>query len=740
MTVRRLGAGAGRLAAAAGRPERRARSGPSPATRWRSRSGCGAARSLPGLQVTLTDATGRLGGRDRTDRGRGPRDRGGARRHRRAVAGPARRPPSARRSPPSSRTRSGLVRARQAGRRAASRHRRAAARRARVVRAVRRLRRPPRRRPAAPAHPRRLGVPRHPAARPGRAAEPRRLEGHGQDGQPDAARDGGGRRTTTSRCCSAARPRTTRASRRTASFEIAVRAAGSMAAFTLQQRARASPCCSPSTTGGPSGSRRTRPAGARCSARWRRPSPPGPARLGPSLPGRHRRPDAGCAAASSSSSSSTWTTISSAPCSSCGGRASRSPWSTWQPRTAAADGAKTARRTTTRGRALAAAGVRYVRLHRADDLHAALGGGAVAAPGEGRMNGGGLRALLYVAGFVGLAADRGGRRRPCRRAGRRAAAARRGRRRHARRRARARPPARLAAGAVPAAARRLPAGSGAGARYRTARAAAERTSPSTPTSVRVGAVAYAHDVFPLDVAGNAGLRLLLSLVVYAAVGAAAFLALSLRRPLPAIVISSSSPASASRPTRRRVTSGPRSRSSCWPAACWPSRRSLKRGALRTADALAGGVTAVLAAVLALSIIGTTTVAAGRPLRDWRRGTSSGRDRPLPLRPDAELPAAARPRRGRGRHARPVLRAVLLAGERPRRLQRLQLARRRPRRTRAPAGPRRRASGSTRCRPTQPAPRGRLVTQRFEIVSTYTDRLFAGGWPTEVRTPCRCSCR
>ena len=36
-------------------------------------------------------------------------------------------------------------------------------------------------------------------------------------------------------------------------------------------------------------------------------------------------------------------------------------------------------------------------------------------------------------------------------------------------------------------------------------------------------------------------------------------------------------------------------------------------------------------------------------------------------------------------------------------------------------------------PAQPAPRGRLVTQRFEIVSTYTDRLFAGGWPTEVRT-------
>ena len=34
-------------------------------------------------------------------------------------------------------------------------------------------------------------------------------------------------------------------------------------------------------------------------------------------------------------------------------------------------------------------------------------------------------------------------------------------------------------------------------------------------------------------------------------------------------------------------------------------------------------------------------------------------------------------------------------------------------------------------PAQPAPQGRLVTQRFEIVQAYTDRLFSGGWPEEV---------
>ena len=36
-------------------------------------------------------------------------------------------------------------------------------------------------------------------------------------------------------------------------------------------------------------------------------------------------------------------------------------------------------------------------------------------------------------------------------------------------------------------------------------------------------------------------------------------------------------------------------------------------------------------------------------------------------------------------------------------------------------------------PAQPAPQGRLVTQHFDIRGTYTDRLFAGGWPTEVST-------
>ena len=89
--------------------------------------------------------------------------------------------------------------------------------------------------------------------------------------------------------------------------------------------------------------------------------------------------------------------------------------------------------------------------------------------------------------------------------------------------------------------------------------------------VQAGAVAYARDVFPLDVAGNAE-------------PAAAAVAGGLRDggrgrvsrrsacagPCLRSSSFSPSPASASPPTRRRATPGPRSPSSCWPAACSPS--------------------------------------------------------------------------------------------------------------------------------------------------------------------------
>ena len=247
-----------------------------------------------------------------------------------------------------------------------------------------------------------------------------------------------------------------------------------------------------------------------------------------------------------------------------------------------------------------------------------------------------------------------------------------------------------------------------------------------------GAVAYARDVFPLDVAGDDGLRLLLTLVVYAVVGAAAFLALSLRRPLPAIVILLALAGFGF--TVDGTARDP------WAALAFvllaggmlAVSRSLRRERVRATDALAGGVTAILAAVLALSILGTTTVAAGRPLRDWRQWDILGattahfhfdlmQNYPRLLDPaEDELVM-------RVRSAVPMYwRANVLEdfsgsswrGGVPdgRRLQQEPVD----------------GGWVYEVPPAQPAPQGRPVTQRFEIVSTYTDRLFAGGWPTEVR--------
>ena len=133
---------------------------------------------------------------------------------------------------------------------------------------------------------------------------------------------------------------------------------------------------------------------------------------------------------------------------------------------------------------------------------------------------------------------------------------------------------------------------------------------------RAGVRTYALDGFPLEVA-KADIRLLLSLVVYAAVWLAALLALSLRKPLPAIVVLLMllGFGSTTAATARNV----------WATLAFlllagsllVLARSLQRERWRSTDVAAGAITAIIAAALALSIVGTTAVAAGRPLSDWR---------------------------------------------------------------------------------------------------------------------------
>lgn len=134
--------------------------------------------------------------------------------------------------------------------------------------------------------------------------------------------------------------------------------------------------------------------------------------------------------------------------------------------------------------------------------------------------------------------------------------------------------------------------------------------------VRVGARLYARDGFPLDFSLG-GIRLVVSFSVYLALWLAAFLALSLRKALPAIVIvlvllgfgftTDDTPRVLWAPLAFLLLSG------CLLA----FSRSLERERGRAADAVAGAVTALLAALLAFSLLGATSVAAGQPWQDWR---------------------------------------------------------------------------------------------------------------------------
>ena len=193
--------------------------------------------------------------------------------------------------------------------------------------------------------------------------------------------------------------------------------------------------------------------------------------------------------------------------------------------------------------------------------------------------------------------------------------------------------------------------------------------------LRAGGRAYARDVFPLEVAAKADVRLVLSLVMYAAVWLAAFLALSLRRPLPAIVL-------------LLVLLGFGFTTDAAARNVWATlaflllagsmlvlARSLQREHWRSSDVAAGAITATIAAVLALSIVGATSVEAGRPLRDWRTW-GGGRQRAPPLQLDAELPRPPRSRRRRTRHARALGGRLVLAGQRALPLRRRELVGRR----------------------------------------------------------------
>ena len=143
------------------------------------------------------------------------------------------------------------------------------------------------------------------------------------------------------------------------------------------------------------------------------------------------------------------------------------------------------------------------------------------------------------------------------------------------------------------------------------------------SQLRSGAHVYATHRFPLDLTSAGDLKLLLLVCVYSATGLAAFVALSLRRALPAIVI-------ALIPLGFGLTVDSDSRVIWLPlvfvllAGCvLMLSRSLERERWRFADALTGATTALIATLLALSLLGVTSVSASKPWGNWRAWGPSG---------------------------------------------------------------------------------------------------------------------
>lgn len=132
-----------------------------------------------------------------------------------------------------------------------------------------------------------------------------------------------------------------------------------------------------------------------------------------------------------------------------------------------------------------------------------------------------------------------------------------------------------------------------------------------------GAAAYVSHGFPIDLTTAGDLKLLLSLSLYGAVALAALFALVLRRPMPAVVVLAV-------PFVFGVTVDQQPRAVlltfafvAFACCLLLYARALRRrswGAGDTATGLAGGA---VAALLALWIVGSVSVAGSLPLWDWR---------------------------------------------------------------------------------------------------------------------------
>ncbi|MGZ4199411.1 MAG: transglutaminaseTgpA domain-containing protein, partial [Thermoleophilia bacterium] len=243
--------------------------------------------------------------------------------------------------------------------------------------------------------------------------------------------------------------------------------------------------------------------------------------------------------------------------------------------------------------------------------------------------------------------------------------------------------------------------------------------------------AYSAHTFPFDLAGAPGLKLLLSLVIYSVTGLASFVALSLRRALPAVAIFLVL-------LGFSLTVDGTGRVVLLPLAflllggCLLTlSRSLERRRWASAGVTAGAATALTASLLALFLLAATPVAASKPWQDWSTwgpiGQSSSRlafnwmlNFPSLLDPktDAKVIRVESPVASYWRANALVFfngNAWLSGSSFESRLTAL--------------GP---PDAATFDVPAGgPVPPGKTVTELYKIQSLYTDFLFAGGTPTAL---------
>ena len=134
--------------------------------------------------------------------------------------------------------------------------------------------------------------------------------------------------------------------------------------------------------------------------------------------------------------------------------------------------------------------------------------------------------------------------------------------------------------------------------------------------VASGATTYVHQAFPLDSTSPA-LLLVLALCLFGLTWLASFLALSLRHALPAVVVLLVVAGFGFTTDEAARTPLPAIAFVVLAGGLLALSRPRSRERVRPANAVAGVLTATLAALLALSILGVTTVEAGSPLGDWR---------------------------------------------------------------------------------------------------------------------------